>query len=80
MGREARVLRQWERQAQVVQLRCASLHAQAGAFPLAVDSEHVALREQGQQRGAVGPWELRRGAAAGGAWEGCEAVLNGRGK
>ena len=54
MGREARVLRQWERQAHVVQLRLASLQAHAEALPLAVINEHDARREQEQQRGVVG--------------------------
>ena len=80
MGREARVFRQWERQAHVVQLPFAKLQAHAGAFPFAVIKEHVARREQEQQRGVVGSWELIRGAVARGAWEGCKEVLNGRGK
>ena len=80
MGREARVFRQWERQAHVVQLRWASLHSHAGAFPFADFNEQVALREQEQQRGMGGAWELRRGAASRGAEEGGEAVLTGQGK
>ena len=56
IGREARVFRQWERHAHVVQLRCASLQAHAWALPLAVINEQDARREQEQQRGGVGTW------------------------